>query len=341
MVRIVIAGGTSSLASEVIDGLAATGRHEIILFSRQDTSTEGLPSSLEWRKVDYENLDQLTEALQGVNTVLSFIVAHLDPGNASQKNLITASIKAGVKRFAPSEWMTSKLDHMSWYANKAELREYLEEINKDKKAIEYCLFQPGYFMDYLAAPHQITKHIHQQETYVNFERCQALLVDGDDNARVVFTSVKDIVNVVVLAVDYIGEWPVTGGIQGQEISIADVLALGKKIRGASVGTSIIYITVAHANGRSTLTGREFAVERLSAAELKAGEFNAKGWSPRIDHPSIPPEQLEVMAKAVNSAVLLATGAGAFQVSDEWNRLLPDYRFTTIEELMNGVFKHKS
>lgn len=35
MVRIVIAGGTSSLASEVIDGLAATGRHEIILFSRQ------------------------------------------------------------------------------------------------------------------------------------------------------------------------------------------------------------------------------------------------------------------------------------------------------------------
>lgn len=38
--------------------------------------------------------------------MLSFIVAHLDPGNASQKNLITASIKAGVKRFAPSEWMT-------------------------------------------------------------------------------------------------------------------------------------------------------------------------------------------------------------------------------------------
>lgn len=27
----------------------------------------------------------------------------------------------------------SKLDHMSWYANKAELREYLKEINKDKK----------------------------------------------------------------------------------------------------------------------------------------------------------------------------------------------------------------
>ena len=46
------------------------------------------------------------EILRGVHTVLSFIVTALDPGNVSQKNLIDAAIRVGVKRFAPSEWAT-------------------------------------------------------------------------------------------------------------------------------------------------------------------------------------------------------------------------------------------
>lgn len=44
--------------------------------------------------------------LTGVETVLSFIVAHTDPNAETSKRLIDASIKAGVKRFAPSEWAT-------------------------------------------------------------------------------------------------------------------------------------------------------------------------------------------------------------------------------------------
>jgi hypothetical protein len=46
----------------------------------------------------------LVKALNGVHTVLSFIVAHKDIGNVTQKALIDASIEAGVKRIAPSEW---------------------------------------------------------------------------------------------------------------------------------------------------------------------------------------------------------------------------------------------
>jgi len=54
--------------------------------------------------VDFQDQDSLAQALQGVHTVLSFIVVHLDPDNVSQKALINAAVKAGVKRFAPSEW---------------------------------------------------------------------------------------------------------------------------------------------------------------------------------------------------------------------------------------------
>jgi uncharacterized protein YbjT (DUF2867 family) len=57
-----------------------------------------------WVKANYEDVDQLAQVLQGVDTVLSVIVVHMDPGNVAQRNLIDAAVRAGVRRFAPSEW---------------------------------------------------------------------------------------------------------------------------------------------------------------------------------------------------------------------------------------------
>lgn len=57
-----------------------------------------------WIKVDYLDPKQLEVALQGVHTVLSFAATPEDPTSQAQKNLIDASIKCGVKRFAPCEW---------------------------------------------------------------------------------------------------------------------------------------------------------------------------------------------------------------------------------------------
>jgi hypothetical protein len=54
--------------------------------------------------VDYDNKDELVEALRGIHTVFSFTQLLADPGNTAQKNLIDAAIVAGVKRFAPSQW---------------------------------------------------------------------------------------------------------------------------------------------------------------------------------------------------------------------------------------------
>lgn len=57
-----------------------------------------------WVKANYEDVEQLAKVLQGVDTVLSFIVVHTDPGNVAQKTLIDAAVRAGVRRLAPSEW---------------------------------------------------------------------------------------------------------------------------------------------------------------------------------------------------------------------------------------------
>lgn len=54
--------------------------------------------------VNYDNKTDLSEALEGIHTLLSFVQLLADPDNQSQKNLIDAAITAGVKRFAPSEY---------------------------------------------------------------------------------------------------------------------------------------------------------------------------------------------------------------------------------------------
>jgi hypothetical protein len=86
-----------------------------------------------WIKPDYDSVDQLTESLQGVHTLLSFVTEQDGSESPIQKRLITAAVQAGVKRFAPSEWATSTTEHLPWYAYKAEIRRYLIELNKDKK----------------------------------------------------------------------------------------------------------------------------------------------------------------------------------------------------------------
>lgn len=55
-------------------------------------------------QVDYNDKADLVEKLRGIDVVMSFLVVHLDESNMVQRNLIDASIEAGVKRFAPSEW---------------------------------------------------------------------------------------------------------------------------------------------------------------------------------------------------------------------------------------------
>lgn len=60
----------------------------------------------EWMQVDYSDKENLTQVLKGVDVVLSFVTPQTDSDNVAQKNLIDASIQAGVKRFAPSEWAT-------------------------------------------------------------------------------------------------------------------------------------------------------------------------------------------------------------------------------------------
>ncbi|SPQ23983.1 115f36d7-8128-4780-a217-9a31a445979c [Thermothielavioides terrestris] len=310
MVKIAVAG-PGQVAHEIIDGLVATGKHDILLLARKDATPEQLIPGTTWVKVDYEDRKGLVKTLEGVHTVLSFIAAHLDTDNKSQKALIDAAIEAGVKRIAPSEWAGSDLTDLDWYNNKLEIRKYLEEKNREKKVIEYTLFQPGWFLNYIVGSRKTTKHIPTAAVpavLVDHERLRAR-VAGDPNNRISYTAIHDLVNIVVKAIDYEGEWPRVGGINGNTVSIAEEIAIGEKVR-----------------------GKPYQVETLDVEEVKAGVLKTS-WLPTLDHFPVSEAEREVYAKLLLRGILLNVANGTAPVSDEWNRIFPDYKFTTVEEIL--------
>lgn len=145
---------------------------------------------------------------------------------------------------------------MDWYWGKAEIRQYLEDVNRDKKVckqcdrldglprlfeeltehrqvLEYCLFQPGWLTNYFAHPHVSAKHFRSFDTPIDFNNGRALLAAGCETQRITLTTIQDVAQVVTKAVEYGGEWPIVGGIKGTELSIAEFIALGEAFRGES------------------------------------------------------------------------------------------------------------
>lgn len=64
------------------------------------------------------------------------------------------------------------------------------------------------------------------------------------------------------------------------------------------------------------------------------------WLPAVDHPSIAVEKRAELAAGMTAGMLQAANAGAFAVSDEWNQLLPDMKFTSAEEFLSKAWEGK-
>ncbi|KAH7138487.1 hypothetical protein B0J11DRAFT_514529 [Dendryphion nanum] len=315
MVKVAIAGGSGQVAKEVIDALTKTNSHDILCFTRK-SSNENLGESSFWRVVDYEDVNNLVENLRGVHTILSFIQILSDIDQKSQKNLIDAAIIAGVKRFAPSEYGSAGTDNMAWWEGKQKVREYLKKINCNSKVLEYCLFQPGIFLDYLAFPHKTATYVDPLQTVFDFQNRRAIVVDGFENAMITMTAVRDLANIMARAVDYKGEWPEIGGIQGNKISVSQIIKIGERIR-----------------------GREFAIDRTSIHDLEVGKLETT-WHLGVRHKAVSEEQATDMLKQVTVGMLVSIAKGAWDGSDEWNQLFSEYEFIDLESFLGMIWHEK-
>ncbi|KAJ3534241.1 hypothetical protein NM208_g7624 [Fusarium decemcellulare] len=255
MVKIAIAAASSQVGREILDKLVATGNHNIIALIRKDPSSMPIFHGVQWVQTTYEDTSQLARTLAGIHTVLCFVDPVRDPFGDVQKRLIDASIQAGVKRFAPSEWSIGR-------------------------KLEDCL-------------DAIPWHITLFPMLFDFDNLRTIVVEEDLHARITFTTIQDIAGVVARAIEYDGEWPVYGGMGGGTATVAEILALGERIR-----------------------GRPFNIRWVKKADVEAGTADLTPMWEEV-HPTIaalPKEQREETAKVIPKGLLTMVGISAWETT---------------------------
>lgn len=99
------------------------------------------------------------------------------------------------------------------------------------QVLEYTLFHPGLFLNYLASPYKTSEYVTQLDTFMDFQHRRAIVVEGHEDAIMAFATTQDIAGVVARAVEYEGEWPRNGGIRANRVAVSKVLEIGAKVRG--------------------------------------------------------------------------------------------------------------
>lgn len=69
------------------------------------------------------------------------------------------------------------------------------------------------------------------QTVFDIKNRRALVVEGHEDAIMTLTTVADAAAVIARAVDYEGEWPTTGGICGNRVSVSQIIEIASKVRG--------------------------------------------------------------------------------------------------------------
>ncbi|KAM0792401.1 hypothetical protein ACM66B_005080 [Microbotryomycetes sp. NB124-2] len=130
--------GTTGISALVAQELARRPGTKVVVLSRSsDASVEGL----EVKKVDYNNADELRDALKGSQVVIS-AVGGAALATPVQYQLADAAKAAGVSLFVPSEFgnRTHDLTDGPLYHLKTKVQEHLKKIKLD-----YALFYNGPF----------------------------------------------------------------------------------------------------------------------------------------------------------------------------------------------------
>ncbi|KAJ0378983.1 hypothetical protein COL26b_002763 [Colletotrichum chrysophilum] len=142
--------GKGFLGSAILTELANAGLTVTVL-GRSESAKEGLPSGVKFATVDYSSVDDLAAALRGQDAVVSTVSKG---GLLTQNTVIDASIKAGVKRYIPSDWGTFTTDPKAQrelvpvLGPMLDVQRYLTDKARTGE-IEHTIFSVGAFLDFL------------------------------------------------------------------------------------------------------------------------------------------------------------------------------------------------
>ena len=87
-----------------------------------------------------------------------------------------------------------------------------------------------------------------------------------------------------------------------------------------------------------MSGSKFAIHQLSSKELMTNGLVTK-WCPRMEHPAFPKDKIEQFSKMSTEQAMKGIVTGAWNVPCDWNKLLPEFRFTDPEKFLGRYWKN--
>lgn len=254
MPLVVIAGGTSkSLGRSITQAIITAypdGKWKPIILSRSDKPpswASKLPrSSFEIRKVDYSSPSSLDAALKGSHTVISVILGKDETHVTHQISLLEAAVRAGVKRFVPSDWAsppagTRKVTMLNMA--KPPVWEACERSN-----IQWARFNVGMFMNYLGIGCSDDKEVEEKACagvdregdmpdgsgafLISLSSATAEIPMREDGGYpgMTFTEIDNVGEFVAAALE-LESWETDMNIVGSNIRFDELLELCEEVRG--------------------------------------------------------------------------------------------------------------
>ncbi|KAF4494286.1 oxidoreductase [Fusarium agapanthi] len=173
--HVALVGATGNLGPAILEQLLAASL-KVTVLARVGSANKVLAvtnlKSVRVREVDYSSHSSVVSTLETVDIVISTL------GFTSlyeiQKNLINASIEAGVSRFVPSEFGNHPADplvrKLPIFADKIKTQEYLESIVAENPKFSYTFVYNNSFFNWQL----------QNGFMVNLKDHTATLYDGGD-----------------------------------------------------------------------------------------------------------------------------------------------------------------
>ena len=258
MPTVAIAGGASPfLGRSIVTGILTLSPHwKITILSRKSSPIPAwLPPILEsgraeLRRVNYADLSSLVSALQGTHTVISAIgFSTSDPSwFSTELALLKATVEAGAKRFAPSEYGIGVLatPTVDAFIGSVRIWEACEEAAA-AGGLEWTRYECGLFMNYLGfgvPSHGPGGRELREEALAGREKdgewlyypstCRAELPVKADGTfpRITLTAIEDVGKFVAKSLDLSsGDWETTSYIVGETLGMDEVVQIAEKVMG--------------------------------------------------------------------------------------------------------------
>jgi hypothetical protein len=134
-----------------LNAVLKSKKFDVTVFSRKE-STSTFPEGVKVVTTDYSDAE-LEEKFKGQDAIISLPSG---PAIMEQKRYIDAAIKAGVKRFIPSEFGSNTLNNdvvkaAPLFRSKVAISDYLK--SKASGEFSYTLFVTGPFLDWVSTCH--------------------------------------------------------------------------------------------------------------------------------------------------------------------------------------------